>query len=1246
MARKPRKIIPIPLVGEESEYTKVLNRLNELEQYLSVQFDEIDYIGEVNLRREQYLQMVRDIKYYYEVNRITATTRKLKNDWPHVFICFLSITAAYNDNRGYWQAVVDSLGLTSTQSINAGKNHWGQIYLQLLEQFNLDTFADAKFSFPFVTPIRLQGGIPRYSLPDFFEYFILPSVEKPDLVLLDDHDAYEEVQKKSYAKFYADKVIKLYMQNGGEFAERFFASCRKMAWIAGKGEPLPAPSELGLRPFVVQLFEDYLSTRIERTSDQRIRSPRLIFRPHQPYYEIYLPEQVISEGMAHQGHFWRIRFFENGQEIKKSQNSVRIRDKGIQVLTNAVDLIVDYPYQKAIVEFGRFDKASPDKTFKSIKSWPLRLLPEKELPQVMAFSYEGRVISVGEGLPADYCWLLIPEGREVLVEGKGIRVEELSQYWQPWEAWKAELWDLSGCQVLEIMDSSKQRKIVFPVVQPIPEPTLMGGERIPSSRMVNEIPLIIGKPPRVCFPLLIDQDLDSGISIEKWDIKITSVGPAIPNIEQRFDLDDEVFSPLAEDNVLAISLEHCLGDAPAGEFLVQLIHQDGKEFDLPFRIWPVLKLEGIDPLIIPDKEGGKPLNLIFKLPTESYLDPINDSHRPDQQIRIADEQISGHQKHCLVIVPSEETTGSFILSMPTTQDTIHVPLELNIPRLRWAIRFDDSEVQEIKWHTILHPVPLPKIRQSGTVQLLVGAELPRDSKYYITMSVRFPGLDNDLQTLSSEKLTHQEPRCRFIINTLLETINAHPTEPFFDIVLRIEGEDLSNPVHLPIVRLTRTLDVRNVLLEHDDLDTTYIHWNEPNPLKQRRVQIWSIWQPWREPIEIKLPDDPNLSNIEPDWYMYPVSPPGEVLIEGTYSIRFIAIPTWVDRPVPSFPPLDETKILRVGNPEERLEELQNLIDSNPRDLYALHYERACILDDLSSLIERDQEISWCSSQAKHAEIKILINFYHWLEGKDSHTQKALRMRMVQPDWLLNLFLKIDNPDIRTKYLEPLINETSLPANSAKIILDHAIFPEIVSLAIQALIDDEDTNVVKYIMDQIEAGKFSVLGAFDFYKPYADFVLPALWDLPVSNHRSRLLKTLSVCAEIPMIIFPGWWIHCDAGWGIIESVQEMDQEIECFKVDQGYPRLFVQLRPGEMSINIVIDLAKGEIRFPDDEQIFVCTHHTGCYNFITNDFTQILERHNRVAHRGLRGAYRPWKTTTYTMRCVPEYNPDEPDEIFM
>ena len=38
----------------------------------------------------------------------------------------------------------------------------------------------------------------------------------------------------------------------------------------------------------------------------------------------------------------------------------------------------DYPYHKAIVEFGRYDKSNSEDSFKSIRSWPLRLLPEKD----------------------------------------------------------------------------------------------------------------------------------------------------------------------------------------------------------------------------------------------------------------------------------------------------------------------------------------------------------------------------------------------------------------------------------------------------------------------------------------------------------------------------------------------------------------------------------------------------------------------------------------------------------------------------------------------------------------------------------------------------------------------------------------------------------------------------------------------------------------------------------------------------
>jgi hypothetical protein len=1224
---------------------EVLTSLDEFETRLSSLFQEIEYINEVPIMREEYTQISAHLRTIQTGLGLTKTTRMLRDKWPHIFVTYLSMTAAFNDNRGYWDAVVNALGINDVTRLYMDNTHWGRLYLMLIEKFGLETFEGVDKHNIFVTPIRLQGGIPRYSLPDFFEYYILPSLERSDLMYLDDEEAFIEVQGKSGAKYYADQVINRYMRFGEQAALDFFSRCRGMAKIALAGDPLPPPSQLNLRPFVIQALEDFLANRAEKSSGHRISSPRLTFYPHQPAFGLYFPEQSISERAAHYQYHWRLKKYIDNQLIKESFHPVRVYRKGMDIFSRSVDLTLEQPVHRAVVDFGYIRGDAGLREFHSKRSWPLRILPEAELPQVAAFSDVGKTIRMSEGLPADYCWLLIPKDSSIRVIGEAARIEEISSYWQPWNGWKAELWDISKGQLVEITNPAFQNKI-FPVIHPVPEPRLVASHQIPFSRDLNGQPLFIGKPPGI--------ELLSGHSgrtieeedLEEWKMCITSQGLTEPIVDHTSPLSDQSSEIEIGEGTILIRLEGILGERPIGTFQMVLSHREGKEIELPFRCWPDLEIRGLSPLVLPEGEGGKTVSLEIDLPLNTHLDAITDPHRSHRQPNILVGQQTDTGRTFLVGIPPGVTTGAFVLTCPSDENTIHVPLDLCIPRLKWSVNFDQTEGGELNWQDRLLDVPLPKIEQSELTQLYIGAELPQNSKYTLSLSLVLTGSERVLMNLDSRTITDRESRCKFIVNPFLDTIRSLPNEPFFDLELLIAGGHLAEPARLPMMRITRTIDVRNAWLDLKD-GATFLHWNEPNPLQHRRAQIWSVWQPWLEPIEVKLPDSPPQSELMENghWFMHDLSSAGASFKESCYAVRFTAVPIWVQRPIAVFPPLDDVKVIQVGDPKERLAELDELLRKSGADPFSLHFERACIFDDLGNHGGKDQEVSWCSSHANQAAVPMIINFYHWLEGKDAQTQKGLRMRMFRPDWLLTLFLQIDDPEMRRDYLRPLLVEDAIHPTSAKIILEHADLPEVTSLAVNALVEDENEFAVQFLLNQIYQGRSSVLGAFEVLKPRADFALFALLNQPESHERDRLLQELSSHAEIPLLIYTGWWIRSDAGWGCIEGIVDPESEVtrEYFRVDKEKPLLNVILRPGSDNLNIEIDLRENRITF-EDHELYLCAHETGCFNYISNDRERLIGVHNRVAHGGLQPCFRTIRSNTHDIHQEIIYRPHPPDLI--
>ena len=148
------------------------DNLRDWEEYLIPFFVHIELLGEIPItviECEQIAQLIRTLIKQYGP---TKATRYLESVYSYTFIVYLAATAAHNTEMDYWGVVSESIGLSKQAIQNQG---WGEIFLSTLQEAGLPGFSQAG-GYRFVTPIRLHGGIPTYSLPDFFYYILIPSI--------------------------------------------------------------------------------------------------------------------------------------------------------------------------------------------------------------------------------------------------------------------------------------------------------------------------------------------------------------------------------------------------------------------------------------------------------------------------------------------------------------------------------------------------------------------------------------------------------------------------------------------------------------------------------------------------------------------------------------------------------------------------------------------------------------------------------------------------------------------------------------------------------------------------------------------------------------------------------------------------------------------------------------------------------------------------------------------------------------
>jgi hypothetical protein len=105
----------------------------------------------------------------------------------------------------------------------------------------------------------------------------------------------------------------------------------------------------------------------------------------------------------------------------------------------------------------------------------------------------------------------------------------------------------------------------------------------------------------------------------------------------------------------------------------------------------------------------------------------------------------------------------------------------------------------------------------------------------------------------------------------------------------------------------------------------------------------------------------------------------------------------------------------------------------------------------------------------------------------------------------------------------------------------------------------------------------------------------------------------------LIVRPGVWVLCGAGWGRVERIEDGDgQQVERFFYTQTGYRLSVTLRPSVDSEPIIVDQVAGQISFPKAKHLYTCSK---CEAFTAQDPHVIVSGHNHVSHGNVGPAVR-------------------------
>lgn len=1141
-----------------------MKHLREWESRLQPYLAEVELLGEIPLTREEHAELEAAIRQLVQNYKLAEATRLLRDSYPASFVTYLAFKASHNEELGFWDQVAQAIGIGNSQMFFQASHHWGKIFHEIIDRHpNLRRFRKVG-GYEFVTPIRLHGGIPAFSLPDFFRYILLPSIDKAPYDGMEDQEALETLLAHYSTELFVDDVVRHFFQHAGSPARQFFSNCRRMARLVTENRLLPSPQELGLRPYVVQAFENYQQNPPEAAV--RRRRPRLYFEPYEPGFRILLPQQPLTLEQAGRSFTGRLFDPDNGT-VYAEQTRLRPRRSGQEWALEEVEWPLDEPLTG--IQVGLF----PTGEETPIILYSLRLLPNKGFPPLMAFRYEdGLLRSISPTLPAQELWLLYPSDAEIVFAGQARKIEELHPFPFPWDGWQAGAWDLK--QVHQVRLQRAGQDICPPLaVSRLLEPSLTATD-LPSQILpVDEKPLY-RTPPRLCLPRQSQGDLDRDLA--GWSVYLESRHAALPGGKWEAEA-SSLPREVQGDNIL-LSLSPWLGEAAAGTYHLTVRQRGRDPLELPFRLYPSLEVENLQPYYLPAGDGAREVTFTVRLAPGHHL-----CLRSEECAEISPPQ--GNQ--WLVKVFPHSSRADLRVEIPTEPEPVSIPLVIAIPRLRWALQLEPGAALEWSHQPVSRP--LAELLQTDLSRtrprLRVELGLLAQDKPLTALHLGLPGIETPLQTSESRDLSAQ--RVEFDLSAFFDTLRAYPEESVLEFRLELLDASRDLNLQLPVLRFSRELEISTCYFEARPVGWR-LHWYEPRPLRHRRLRLWSLWQPWAEPVEIQIPDDAPPSDAAPGvygWWMTEI-PADQSLPLTEYRAHFVAVSPYERNPLPEFPP-DKAIAISTISAQDRLRQIeQELEQATPGRRFSLHVEKMCIhhTQEQADLVQK--EIQWCLSHWQDANLLHLEALQRWLGNYNClENRRAFLMNMFRKEKLqeLSRYPK----DFVARYLSNIEHMHTIKPENAHLILEMAHEPEVILHALRFLLMSDEKLARQYFWEALEQGRFSEADAAQELASKPQFARQLLKEAPDTPLRSRMYRELGRVGDFPELVAKnGHYVLCEAGWGKIVGIRNAAHE-NLFLVQEETPVLEIELLhwPGQ---RVEIDLAGREIRLLDRNAAYHCS----------------------------------------------------------
>jgi len=1181
------KPIPMPLnisanpPVENPYLSSVDPRLLEFESLFRSKLKVIDLIGEILITSDELNELSALLRRVFEKKSTGKALNVFEKKIPACYIVYLVAQGVYGYNGGdYWTAV--------NIALNPPTNfHLGQLFENLIRRYGLVVFEELQNkSTHYVSLILAHGGIPVYSLDDYFNNLILPSIVRPQYSGLEGSELVDALLSSSLV-INTDKPVIHFLEYGGRVAQDIFNRSRRLVLNWQQTQLIPPVEEIGLPGHMVEFFTEWvknqgISAETIRGLRKSVKKPELCLDPWGIGVFFKLPAQSMPllNGMDCEWHV------SNGsaQQIIPAQ----IDSQG---WTKETTVRIVSPADSYSVKF-----------IAGLKEYAW----EFHTPGNIFFFDPAKSTLLNHPMNEE-TWILFPRHLEARVEeGDGTQTEELPAMPGLWYQLRAEGWDLSDTKTLSMVQHGlvyksfgiKRKEVFYP-------PVLLNGTLLETNLSgENVIPVYVGKPPMLRIPVAVG--VDPSEYIKRWRIFIKAVGFADPN--QNFQIQiSELPDAAYKLNIdfIDIQLDHklLLDSRPIGTFEISAFGPLGQDASFTFSIILEGTIKGIDEIYIPDRKGAPQARLDVDLGLTDHLQ----SRGASSNIRVR----TNHPGKFSITVPPNISRLDLQMVREYQNDEIVVPLSVWIRRLQWSL-----VAQEEKWSDELLDVSIPSFLEMDSPLLIIslpGMPLQTADLYLRLLDINGAEL---IRIQPAKKSTrHPSDYWRFDLSALQSNLRE-TAAPILRLELVGDGVLKEASIALPVVSFTQAIDIRSISVQVDELPEQYqlkVAWKEHTHLQNRNIYLWSLWRPWQQVLSLSIPDHAI------DYFEFSLSK--DDVCKGRYRLGFAIVDPWVGSGAPVVPPQEGTSW--TGEFELSASERLAGLKINAQS-FDEHLELAMIGTLNVGVSESTSDLEWCCKNVRLATSQQVLILYQFLQQSGlEELLSVLGEYVISPSVLARMIQFVHGSEGAAHEVSGLLNYAPVPSewtdSACELIFefeDHRWRIE----ALRGLVIKKPQKAVKGALSLIKSGAITLEDAVELlFENKPNVIEPLRFDYPKNVTAQKLLELLSIYnpdTGLPTVR-PGTWVRTNAGWGKIEEIQDIatHASVEEFMENQGVfkltVRLHIEMDPAFLGERAVIDMQKKTITFSRAKQIYCCEY---CQSFITAN-KDMYRSHILLMHSG-------------------------------